>query len=103
MPIDESLLKTLKCCISKDEHIVLDPVLVTECNSSACKQCILDSKVENVYCYGCKSKHEKTKLLNAPANIFVENLIKNSSNELFEYVDEKLNDSFKNQNSKLLN
>ena len=76
MPIDENLLKTLKCCISKDDHIVLDPVLVIECQSSACKQCILDSKEENVYCYECKNKHEKTKRMNAPANKFVENFIK---------------------------
>jgi hypothetical protein len=95
MPIDESLFKSVKCCFNEDEHIVLDPVLVIECQSSACKQCILDSKEENIYCFGCKNKHEKTSLLNAPMNKFVENFIKSSVNELFDYVEEKLKDSLK--------
>ena len=99
MPIQESLLKTIKCCITKDEHIVLDPLLVNECQNYACKQCILDSKEENIYCYECKNKHEKTKFLNAPANIFAE-IIKSSLNELFEYVDEKLKNSFESLTSK---
>ena len=94
MPIHESLFKTIKCCVTKDEHISLDPVLVIECQSAACKQCVLDFREEMIYCYECKNKHEKTKLLNAPANKFVENYIKCSLNDLFEYVDEKLKDSF---------
>jgi hypothetical protein len=69
MSINQSLLKRINCCIAKDEHIVLDPVLVSECQSSACKQCILDTKEENIYCYGCNNEHEKTKLLNAPTKI----------------------------------
>ena len=99
MPIHESLLETIKCCVTKDEHIVLDPVLVIECQSYACKQCILDSKEEMIYCYRCKNKHEKTKLMNAPANKFAE-IIKSSLNELFEYVDEKLKNSFESLTSK---
>ena len=47
MPINESLLKRIKCCLSKDEHITLDPVLVIECQNTVCKQCIFDSKDEN--------------------------------------------------------
>ena len=46
MPIDKTLLNSLKCCFSKDEHIALDPVLVIECQSSACKQCFLNFKEE---------------------------------------------------------
>jgi acetate kinase len=101
MPIDESLINSIKCCLHEDQHIVLDPVLVIECQSSACKQCILDSKEKNIYCFVCKNKHEKKKLLNAPStNKFVERFIKCSLNDLFEYVDEKLKESFKSLTSK---
>ena len=55
MPINESLLIWIKCCLSKDEQITLDPVLVIECQNKVCKQCIFDSKDENIYCYGCKN------------------------------------------------
>ena len=99
MPIDENLLKRIKCCLSKDEHIALDPVLVIECQNTACKQCVVDSKDENIYCYGCKNKHEKTSLLKAPDNKFVKESIKCSLNDLFEHVDEKLKDSFENLKS----
>ena len=76
MPINESLLKRIKCCLNKDEHIALDPVLVIEFQNTACKQCIVDSKDENIYCYGCKNKHEKNSLLKVQANKFVEEAIK---------------------------
>ena len=99
MPINESLLKRIKCCLTKDEHISLDPVLVIECQNTACKQCIVDSKYEYIHCYGCKNKHEKTSLLKAPANKFVEESIKCSLNDLFEHIDEKLKDSFENLKS----
>ena len=99
MPIHESLLKRIKCCITKDEHIVLDPILVIECQSAACKQCIIDCKDENIYCYGCENKHEKRSLLKAPVNKLVEEFIKCSVIDLSEYVDEKLKDSSENLKS----
>ena len=99
MPIDENLLKRIKCCLSKDEHIALDPVQVIECHNTACKQCIVDSKYEYIHCYGCKNKHEKTSLLKAPANKLVEESIKCSLNDLFEHIDEKLKDSFESLKS----
>ena len=102
MSTNESLFKKSKCCITKDEHIVIDSVLVTECKNAACKQCIIDSKYQRIYCYGCKSYHEKIKLLNAPVIKYVENSIKISLHDLFEYVDEKLKDSFKCLNGKKL-
>ena len=100
MSINETLLKIVNCCFTKDEHILLDPVLVPECQSSACKQCILDSKEEYIYCYGCNNEHEKTKLLNATTNKVVEDSIQSSLDDLFEHVDDKLKDSFESLSSK---
>ena len=100
MPITESLLKRIKCCLSKGEHVSLDLVIVVECQNTAFKKCIVGSKYEYIDCYGCKNKHEKTSLLKAPDNKFVEEeSIKCSLNDLFEYVDEKLKDSFENLKS----
>ena len=99
MAINESLLERIKCCLSKDEHIALDPVQVIECQNTACKQCIDDLQDVNIYCYGCKNKHGKRSLLKAPDNKFVEEFIKCSLNDLFKYVDEKLKISFENLKS----
>ena len=100
MSINDNLLKLMKCCLDEDEHIALDPVLVIECQNNACKRCIIDSKEENIYCYGCKNNHEKTNLLIAPSNKFVEEFIKCFSNDLFACVDEKLKASFESLKSK---
>ena len=59
MPINESLLKRIKCCLNKNEHKVLDPVFLIECQNTACKQCIVDQNDENIYCYGCNNNHER--------------------------------------------
>ena len=63
MPVNESLLKIIKCCLNKNEHIAIDPVFLTECQNTACKQCIVDSQDANIYCYGCKNIHEKHKFI----------------------------------------
>ena len=98
MPIVKTLLNSLKCCFSKDEHSALDPVLVIEFKSSPCKQSITNSEEEKIY--ECNNEHKKTELLKAPTNKFDEYSIKSSLNELFECIDEKSNDSFERLTSK---
>ncbi len=49
MPIVKTLLNSLKCYFSKDEHSALDPVLMIEFKSSACKQSIMNSEEEKIY------------------------------------------------------
>ena len=102
MPIKEALLKSIKCCLNKDDHIVLDPVMIgcQKGQGVACKKCIIDCKDKNIYCNRCHNYHEKANLLNATPFEFVETFIENSLNDLFEYVDEKLKDSFNNLKSK---
>jgi hypothetical protein len=96
MPIHEELLKKIKCCFHKDGHIAVDPVLVLPCQSSACKKCIVDSKEQNLNCINCNQKHEKTSLLNAPINQLAETMLKLSLNDLFEYIDAKIENFLKN-------
>ncbi len=96
MPIHEELLKKIKCCFHKDGHIAVDPVLVLPCQSSACKKCIVDSKEQNLNCINCNQEHTKTSVLNAPINQFAEAIIKCSLNDLFEYIDAKIENFLKN-------
>jgi hypothetical protein len=95
MTLQEELLKKIKCCFHKDGHIAIDPIIVLPCQSSACKKCIVDSKGENLNCINCNQKHEKTSLLNAPLNQLAETVIKCSLNDLFEYIDLKIENSLK--------
>ena len=94
MPIQEILLDKIKCCLHKDVHIAVDPVLVLPCQSSACKQCIVDSTVSNLECYICKQKHEKESLLRSPKNSFAESIIQSSLIDLFDYVQHRIENSF---------
>ena len=95
MPLQEKLLKRIKCCFHTDGHIAIDPVLVLPCQSSACKQCIVNSKVANLNCIICNQKHDKTSLLNAPLNQYAEDIIQCNLSVLLEYVNDKLENSLK--------
>ena len=65
------------------------------CQSSACKQCVVNSNKEDYNCLNCGLYHEKTILLEAPVNQCAEDFIQYSLNDLFEYIDDKLEKSFK--------
>ena len=95
MPLQEELLKKIKCCFHTDGHIAIDPILVLPCQSSACKQCIVNSKEANLNCLNCNQKHDKTSLLNAPLNQYAEIILQCHLNDLFEYIDDKLENSLK--------
>ena len=88
MPISETLLNQLKCCLSDDGHIIIDPVLL-KCKGNSCKKCISDSKKEDIYCYKCINNHSKQDLLNASENAFAETYILENLSDLFKYVGNK--------------
>jgi len=90
MPITNACLNHLKCCLHKDGHIVIQPVLL-KCRSNACKQCILDSKEEKVICYSCKDTHDKKELLNTTTlNRTAETLTQNFLTDLIDYIQDKI-------------
>jgi hypothetical protein len=51
-----------------------------------CKQCLLWSNIEEIYCYSCKGKHNMQDLKNVSVIKQVENLVKSHISDLFEYV-----------------
>ena len=89
MPLPENVLNTLKCCLNKNGHIVIDPV-VLKCKGSACKQCVKDIKNDDIECYCCNEKHLKRHLLEAPGSIIAETLVQTFLTDLFEYIENKL-------------
>jgi hypothetical protein len=90
MPIPEDILKQMKCCLSDDGHIVIEPI-VLKCGSNACKQCANNSNESMFKCFKCMEYHEINFLLNAPKNKKVESLIHSFLPDLFKDLKNKLN------------
>ena len=102
MPISENLLDQMKCSFHNNGHIAIEPILL-KCENYGCKQCVVDSKDENIYCYNCKEIHKKKDLLNAPINKLAKTLIDSHLNDLFDYVDTNLTKASEAVNSNLYN
>jgi hypothetical protein len=94
MVISDALLNQIKCCLSTDGHIVIEPV-VLKCGGNACRECANSSpNTFSIDCFSCSHKHERTELLNAPANKFASIFIKSSLHDLFEYIEVKLDSTY---------
>jgi hypothetical protein len=89
MPIPETLLNQMSCCLYDDGHFVHEP-LVLKCGFNACKKCIIGSSVTRIKCFGCYGEHEKKDLLNSANNKFVESFIQSFLSDLFQDLRTKL-------------
>ncbi len=58
MPLSENLLNKLKCSFHNNGHIAFEPILL-KCENYGCRQCVIDSNDENIYCFNCKEVHKK--------------------------------------------
>jgi hypothetical protein len=93
MPIPETILNQIKCCLNNDGHIVNESILV-QCGAYACKKCIFDSTINTkLRCLSCNGSHERNDLLNAPINKMVDSVIELFSNDLIQYLNESLESS----------
>jgi hypothetical protein len=92
MPIPETILNQIKCCLNNDGHFANEPILV-QCGANACRKCIFDSTDAILRCFNCNGSHDKKDLLNAPINQFAETVIKLFSNDLIQYLNESLESS----------
>lgn len=95
MNISDSLLKTLKCCLSIDDshsHIVKDAHILS-CGGNACKQCLdlINGNLQSIKCKYCLQTH--TLLESKYENPIVNNLIETFSNDLIEIVRKDFNES----------
>ena len=89
MPIPENILNAIRCCLSDDGHIVIEPV-VLKCGLNACKKCVDDSKLTTIQCFGCGENHEKKDYINAPISNSIMIFIKVYLGDLFEDLKVKL-------------
>jgi hypothetical protein len=85
MPIAEEVLNVMKYCLFNDGYIAIEPISVS-CGATGCKQCLLNSNIEEIDCYSCKGKHKTQDLKNIPVFKSFENLVKSYVSDLFEYV-----------------
>ena len=65
MPIEKEILSKFTCCFLNDDHIAIEPILVS-CGAIGCKECIRSSKTEEIECFSCKEKHKTNDLKNMP-------------------------------------
>ena len=99
MPVPDALLNQIKCCLSNDGHILIDPV-VLKCKGNACKECLSDSKEEAIHCYSCNGKHQKKDLINAIENTVAKTLVDNFMGDLFEYTENRIKSISENLTSR---
>ena len=99
MSIPEAVLNQIKCCLSNDGHIIIDPVIL-RCKGNACKECVVDSKEEVISCYSCNRVHDKKDLLNSAEITRTETLVQSLIGELFEYTEKRIKKINENLNSK---
>lgn len=81
MSIPENVLKEIKCCLSNDDHIVIEPVLLS-CDGNACNRCIYSFKES--LCKNCSKKHDNDDVLYAPDNKMAKKLVEKYINEIFQ-------------------
>ena len=91
----------LKCCFFNDGHIAVEPILVS-CGAIGCKECIAVSKTQEIECYSCKGKHPVKDLKNTPVIKPMEDIVKSSLNDLFEYAKGNFEKTFNLLKGKIL-
>jgi hypothetical protein len=74
MSFSNDLLRSMKCCLNIDNHIVHEPILL-DCGCNACKKCINDIQGSYAKCLKCNRLHEAAKFQNVPLNFEIEGLI----------------------------
>ena len=75
MPIAEEVLNVMKYCLFNDGYIAIEPISVS-CGAFGCKQCLLVSKIEEIFCFSCRGKHKTQDFKNTPVIKQVKDLIK---------------------------
>ena len=97
MPVPKQLLKQMICCLSEDNHILCEPIMIRNCGGHACKLCINRKlvSIDSIKCFYCNKEHKRDYLLKMEVNATMKSLIeetylKDLINELNEELKEKL-------------
>jgi hypothetical protein len=51
--ISNQILEELRCSLSDDRHFMIDPIPLSKCGHSACKNCLPKKKFNSVKCKTC--------------------------------------------------
>ena len=101
MPLEETFLAELKCCLHDDGHIVIKP-LQLKCGGNACQRCVNDMKRISTKCFECNKEHTKNDLISSAPNKIAQKLIETSVEDIFKYLQKKLQ-SLKSINKFIVN
>ena len=88
MTISKKIMKEITCCLSNDEHVVIEPIIL-ECGSNACKKCINEIN-QFSQCYRCNKTHEKEKSLKLPFNKLATVVVETFLPDLFKNLEIEL-------------
>ena len=83
MSLPDYVLKQIKCCLSQDEHILVEPVIL-KCGGNSCKECIKNDRFE---CLNCNMKHDINDFVECKST---ESLIRFVMSDLSQSLDEEI-------------
>lgn len=92
MSIPDEVMKLLKCCLSTDDHIVRNAVLITACGGNACRECATNFNHNYTNCNYCNRFHN-INFNYLPSNVSIDILIKTT---FFKELVDNFQSSFNN-------
>ena len=88
-------LDEFRCCLSDDKHFIIQPITLTKCGHSACKECFPKDNQKFVKCKKCEvvSQFDFTaSQVSTAFKIAIKFLYENMFQELEKVTSSKLND-----------
>ena len=90
-----NVLEVFKCAISKDDHIVKEPLSLTNCNHFICDNCLVKITSETIKCRVCCEITNKRQITNDAKSSALRKTLKLNYENLLMYFQENLNQSKK--------
>jgi hypothetical protein len=78
--MDSENLDEFRCCLSDDKHFIIQPITLTKCGHSACKECFPNVYQKTIQCKRCNVVSEldfKTSQVSAAFKIALKFLYEN--------------------------
>lgn len=85
--ISPEILDLIQCALSKDKHIVMNPIAMS-CGHSVCKNCVPSEVHQRIKCLNCSEVNEND-LDKSKESLAAKRLFKLHINELFVLIEEK--------------
>jgi hypothetical protein len=88
-------LDEFRCCLSEEKHFIIQPITLTKCGHSACKECFPNVNKKQIKCKRCNVVSEfdfKTSQVSAAFKIALKFLYENMFRVIERETRSKIND-----------